>query len=186
MNKALILIGSPRKKGNSAFLTTSLANKLKGKVEIETAFLYGFNIEPCIDCRACKNGEMKCVLNDGMIELYEKIDASDTIIFASPIYWFGPTAQTKLLLDRFRPYFVNKKLKGKKAALILPAGSGAGDCDLTIEMFKRSFQALDVEFVGVVSSESYNVGDAENDLKAMDMIQKLSEKILSYSTKDSV
>lgn len=115
------------------------------------------------------------MIKDGMEELYASIDDSDVMIIGTPIYWFGPTAQTKLLLDRFRPYYVNKKLKGKKAALILPAGSGASDCDLTIEMFKRSFEALGVEFLGAVTSESYDIGDAYKDNDALQNIEKLAE-----------
>jgi len=179
MKKISILIGSPRKKGNSVFLAKELASRVKGKFEIETIYLYGFDIEPCIDCRACKAGDLICVLNDQMVDLYEKLDSSDIIVFATPIYWFGPTAQTKLLIDRFRPYFVNKKLTGKKAALLLPAGSGAGDCDLTIEMFKRIFNALEIEYLGVVTSESYNIGDAQKDVHAKKQLGELVQSILS-------
>ena len=175
MKKLSILIGSPRKKGNSVFLSNELAIRVKEKFEIDTIYLYGFNIEPCIDCRACKTGDLICVLKDQMNDLYEKLEKSDILVFATPIYWFGPTAQTKLLIDRFRPYFINKKLNGKKAALILPAGSGAGDCDLTIEMFKRIFNALEIEYLGVVTTESYNIGDAENDLPALNQLEELAK-----------
>jgi multimeric flavodoxin WrbA len=181
MKKISVLIGSPRKKGNSVFLAKVLAERLKAKFEIDTIYLYGFDIEPCIDCRACKAGDLICVLKDQMVDLYEKLENSEILIFATPIYWFGPTAQTKLLIDRFRPYFVNKKLNGKKAALLLPAGSGAGDCDLTIEMFKRIFNALEIEYLGVVTSESYNIGDAEKDIQINKQLEVLTEKMIEFS-----
>ena len=85
---------------------------------------------------------MECIIQDEMKEIYERIAAADILIIACPIYWFGPSAKTKLLLDRLRPYYYNRNLKAKKAALILAAGSGQSDCDLTIEMFKRSFLTL--------------------------------------------
>ncbi len=175
MKKVLILNGSPRKKGNTSILAEHLIKYLPVDQKIKSYYLYDFNIKPCIDCRACKKGELVCTLKDGMEELYTRIDNSDILIIGTPIYWFGPTAQTKLLLDRFRPYYVNKKLKGKKVALILPAGSGASDCDLTIEMFKRSFDALGVEFLGAVTSEAYDIGDAYNDKDALQNIEKLAE-----------
>lgn len=177
MKKALILNGSPRKKGNTSILVEHLVKFLPTDQDIKVSYLYDFNIKPCLDCRACKKGKLVCILKDGMEELYSSIDDSDVIIIGTPIYWFGPTAQTKLLLDRFRPYYVNKKLKGKKAALILPAGSGASDCDLTIEMFKRSFEALSVEFLGAVTSESYDIGDAYKDNDALQNIEKLAETL---------
>lgn len=177
MKNILILNGSPRKKGNTNILIEHLCKFLPENKKIKTSYLYDFNIKPCIDCRACKNGELVCVLKDGMDKLYTNIEESDLMIIGTPIYWFGPTAQTKLLVDRFRPYYVNKKLNGKKAALILPAGTGASDCDLTIEMFKRSFEALGVEYWGVVTSESYDSGDAYSDNSALQNIEKLAKTI---------
>ena len=177
MKKMLILNGSPRKKGNTAILSEYLIKNINNKLSVEHLYLYDFKIRPCIDCRACKNGDLVCVLDDGMKELYSKIDEADYIIIGTPIYWFGATATTKLLLDRFRPYYVNKKLTGKKAALILPAGTGASDCDLTTEMFKRSFNALGLEFLGAVTSESYDIGDANNDKVALGNIEKLAKTI---------
>lgn len=174
MKKILILNGSPRKKGNTSILEDYLTGFLLANHTVKSIRLYDFNIKPCIDCRACKNGELLCSLKDGMEDLYRLIDNSDVMIIGTPIYWFGLTAQTKLFLDRFRPYFVNKKLEGEKAALILSAGSGAGDCDLTIEMFKRSFKALEIEFLGVVTSEAYDIGDAYNDKDAMTNIEKIA------------
>lgn len=177
MKKVLILNGSPRKKGNTSILAEYLVKFLLTDQDIKILHLYDFNIKPCVDCRACKKDDLECVLNDGMEELYTSIDNSDVIIIGTPIYWFGPTAQTKLLLDRFRPYYVNKKLNGKRAALILPAGTGDSDCDLTTEMFKRSLHALGVEFLGTVTSESYDIGDANNDKDALQNIEELAKTI---------
>ncbi|MFC2151130.1 flavodoxin family protein [Bacteroidota bacterium] len=177
MKKVLILNGSPRKKGNTAVLSEYLKNSVSNKINTEQLFLYDYALNPCTDCRACKINDLICILDDGMIELYEKIDKSNFIIIGTPIYWFGPSAQTKLLLDRFRPYFVNEKLAGKKAVLILPAGTGAVDCDLTIEMFKRAFKALGVDYLGEVTSKSYDIGDAYNDKNALQNIEKLAKLI---------
>jgi len=179
MKKAFILNGSPRKKGNTSILIQHLTENINSNIEIEQLFLYDISILPCIDCRACKKGNLECVLKDGMKEIYPKLDDSDLIVIGTPIYWFGPTATTKLFLDRFRPYFVNKKLSGKKAALILPAGSGAGDCGLTTEMFKRSFDALGVELIQTITSEAYDAGDTNNDAKALSEIKELAMAINS-------
>jgi multimeric flavodoxin WrbA len=178
MKNLLVLNGSPRKKGNTAILAEYLLNHISDSLQTEQLFLYDYTINPCVDCRACKVENLSCIIGDGMPEIYTKIDNADVIIIGTPIYWFGPSAQTKLLLDRFRPYFVNKKLTAKKAALILPAGSGEGDCDLTIEMFKRSFKALGIEYLDAVSSESYDVGDAYNDKKAIKAMDKLIKSLV--------
>lgn len=177
MSKLLILNGSPRKKGNTSILADYLKTHMTGKVQVTNVFLYDYIVNPCTDCRACKEGDFTCVIDDEMHNLYREIDNTDILVFGTPIYWFGPTGVMKMVIDRFRPYFVSKKLSGKKAAIILPAGSGKPDCDLTTEMFKRICKTLEIDFVGAVTSEAYDVGDSFNDKNALAEIEKLTSKI---------
>ncbi len=72
-----------------------------------------------------------------MQEIYPLINDADILIFGTPIYWFGPTAQMKALIDRLRPYYGNQRLKGKSAALILPAGVGRSDCNLLLHSLRK-------------------------------------------------
>lgn len=174
MRKVQTFIGSPRKNGNTFSIVEKIDEGLdKSKFISEVSFLYDYKIKACEDCRECKTGEMECIILDDMKEIYERIDAADILIIACPIYWFGPSAKTKLLLDRLRPYYFNRNLKAKKAALILAAGSGQSDCDLTIEMFKRSFLTLGVEFIGTVISKAYDIGESENDENSDILINQL-------------
>jgi multimeric flavodoxin WrbA len=176
--KAEILIGSPRKNGNTATMAKELANELLSRsVDVNIPFLYDYEIKPCTDCRGCKKGDLTCVLKDDYSLLCQRMEGADIIVFGTPIYWYGPTAKTKLLIDRFRPYFSSKKLHGKKAALLLPAGDGASDCDLTIEMFRRVFETLGIDYLGAVTSKSYNIGDAEKDPDLHNNIGKLIQRI---------
>lgn len=182
MQNIEIFIGSPRKRGNTHSLAEIFVNGLdKDRYTSKISFLYDYDIKPCNDCRACKKRELVCVLKDGMREIYPRLDAADIIVIGTPIYWFGPSAKTKLLLDRLRPYYGNKKLKGKKAILLLPAGTGETDCDLTIEMFVRSFGALGVELIGSITAKAYDIGEASNDDKAYNLIEGLLTKI-NYSS----
>jgi len=177
MKKIQIFIGSPRINGNTSFLVQHLQTVLSNKFESEINFLKNLNVGPCTDCRNCKKGELVCTVQDEMQALYKKMEQSDILILGTPIYWFGPSAQLKLLVDRLRPYYRNKRLEGKKAALILPAGSGETDCDLTIEMLKRTFEALGIEYLGSITSKAYDIGDAEKDKKALNEVQYLAQKI---------
>ena len=177
MKKIQLFVGSPRIKGNTSFLAQNLQSILSDKFQTEISFLSELDVGPCTDCRNCKKGDLVCTVQDEMQWLYQKIDESDVIVFGTPIYWYSPTAQMKLLIDRLRPYYGNKRMKGKKAALILLAGSGETDCDLSIEMFKRIFEALGLEYLGAIKSKAYDIGDAEKDQKALLGIQQLAVKI---------
>lgn len=174
MIKIEIFNGSPRKKGNTTTLIDAFNKELdKSQYISNTNFLYDYRIEPCTDCRACKKGNLVCKVKDDMQDMYKRIDDSDVIIIATPIYWFGPTAKMKLLLDRLRPYYGNGRLKGKKAALLLVAGVGEKDCDLTIKMYSRAFKALGVALIGSVTSKAYDIGETEKDELAMKAVKKL-------------
>lgn len=81
------------------------------------------------------------------------------------------------MFDRLRPYYSNKKLADKKAALLLPAGDGESDCDLTIEIFRRSFKALGIELIDSVAAHAHDTGEADSDKKALASIAELVAKI---------
>lgn len=182
MQRIEIFNGSPRKNGNTSSLIHIFSNGLDSlKSTYNTLFLYDYDIKPCTDCRACKTGDLVCTVKDDMQEIYNNIDNADILVFCTPIYWFGPTAKMKLLIDRLRPYFGNKRLTGKKAALILPAGVGKKDCDLTIEMFSRAFKSLGIELIGYVTSKAYDIGESEKDEEARKSVLTMCLTINSLS-----
>lgn len=175
MKNLEIVIGSPRKKGNTVILVNQLLDSIVNQnLNSEKSFLYDMEIEPCTDCRGCKKGDLDCVISDDATALYSKLENSDIILFGTPIYWFGPSGKMKLLIDRLRPYYLNRKLEGKKAALILPAAVGEKDCDLTIEMFKRIFNTLGIEYLGAVTAKGNDIGEVTEDLTAIENIKKLA------------
>ena len=178
MKNIVILIGSPRREGNTATLSRILIEHLyESDYNINIFHLYENEIKACLDCRNCKIGALRCTVDDDMQKIYTAFDHADFIIFGTPIYWFGPSAKSKLVLDRMRPYFGNKLLSGKKGALLLAAGEGEKDCDLTIEMFKRSFAALEMEYIGAVISKSYDIGEAGQDISAINSAKDLAKII---------
>ncbi len=100
MQNILALLGSPRKGGNSEVLLQAV---LKGMVadggRPELVRLCDLDIKPCISCGGCDKTGI-CVVKDDMTELYDKIMAAQYIILASPIFFYGITAQAKAFIDR--------------------------------------------------------------------------------------
>lgn len=178
LKKIEIFIGSPRKKGNTSNLAQLLAEQLDSeKTSSEISYLYDYFIKPCVDCRACRRENLECRTIDDMHRLRPRLEKADVLIFGTPIYWFGPSAKTKLFMDRMRPYFLNKKLAGKKAILLLTASSGPKDCDLTIEMFKRMFSELEIDYLGVVAAKGFDVGEVKKDELTIKSIQEIVKKL---------
>jgi multimeric flavodoxin WrbA len=88
------------------------------------------------------------------------------IIFGTPMYWYGPTAKMKMLIDRMRPFVANGKLRNKKAIVVTPSAEGPKACDPLLEMFRRSFEYLGIVFAGSIFAKAYEKGEvAENQSK---------------------
>ena len=108
--KVCILMGSPRKDGNTAALLTPFCEELKNAgTEIEIHWLYDLDIRPCIACRACQKDwtTFGCAQKDDGQILFQSIMASDLILLATPIYSWYCTPPMKALLDRM-VYGMNK------------------------------------------------------------------------------
>ena len=154
--KILALIGSPRKGGNTDLLVDQIieGSKTKGH-SAEKLYLYDYTISLCVDCRNCKKGDYECCIKDEMEKISLKMAASDLIIFGTPMYWYGPTAKMKMLMDRMRPFVANGKLKGKKAIVVVPSAEGPKACEPMVEIFRMSFRYLKMEFVGKVLAKVF-------------------------------
>jgi multimeric flavodoxin WrbA len=167
--KVLGLVGSPRKNSNTDLLVSAvLYGAGANNHEIEKLFLYDIDISPCVDCRGCKKRDFQCVLKDGMKQLYPKLEEADVIIFGTPLYWYGPTAKMKLMLDRLRPYIASKKLRGKKAILIVPSEEGSEACNHLVGMFEASLKYIEVDLVGKVLAQSSEKAEIRKQPKILD------------------
>jgi multimeric flavodoxin WrbA len=98
--KILAISCSPRKNGNTvAMLGKVLAGAKADGADVELYSVAGKNIQPCDGCWGCR-GTGKCHIQDDMQELYDKIAEADGIVYGTPIYFYGMTAQMKAVIDR--------------------------------------------------------------------------------------
>ena len=177
--RVLAVLGSPRKDGNTEILVDEILRgaEVKGHVT-ERLRLYDCEILPCLDCRGCKReaSGYTCSLSDGMGEIYATLERADLIIFGTPIYWYGPTAKMKLLIDRLRPYIASRKLAGKKGLVVAPSEEGAACCGPLLKMFAMSFEYLGMENAGSLLAQAYEKGEIE---KMPGELERAREKGLS-------
>jgi multimeric flavodoxin WrbA len=122
--KILGISFSPRKNGNTvAMLHEVLAAAKKDGAEVELYSVAGRNIQPCDGCWGCmKTG--KCHIRDDGAELLDKMVAADGIIFGTPIYFWGMTAQAKAVIDRtISLYKPERSLANKVCGAVASCGS---------------------------------------------------------------
>jgi len=107
MKKMLILVGSPRRNGNSALLAGAVR---RGAEAVGTNAQLRFlddHVESFLrDCRTCRREDGECGIQDGFRELFfEEFLPADGVIFCSPLYWYGLSGQMKTFFDRTFCYY---------------------------------------------------------------------------------
>ena len=118
--KILILSGSPRKGGNSDYLCDKFSEGAKDAGhDVEKIFVSEKNISYCRACYACRNSH-KCIIQDDMAEILDKMINADVLVLASPVYFYSINAQIKTVLDRTFARWT--ELKNKEFFYILTAG----------------------------------------------------------------
>lgn len=78
-----------------------------------------YKVNPCTGCNTCFDREgYECFQKDDMTKIYEKLKTADVLVIASPVYFYGVSAQLKTLIDRLHTPMRNE-FRMKKLALIL-------------------------------------------------------------------
>lgn len=109
--KILVIKSSPHKESSSGMLADEFINGLKENNHSVEIFDAGHKkIGQCIACDVCRT-KGECFNKDAMVELKDLIFKSDMIVFVTPLYYFGFSAQLKTVIDRF--YDFNDKLTRK-------------------------------------------------------------------------
>lgn len=105
--KVLVLNGSPKgERSNTYRLTSAFLDGLRQvqQAEVEVLEIGKLHLLPCRGCFACwSKTPGKCVLQDDMADVIEKILASDVLIWSFPLCYFSIPGQLKLLIDRQLP-----------------------------------------------------------------------------------
>lgn len=117
--KILGIVCSPRKDGNTEIMVEeALRTARESGAETDIFLVAGKTINGCQACGGCfETG--KCKVDDDMQPLYGKMEWADAIIFGSPVYFHGCTAQAKAIIDRTFCYLRKRPLKGKVGAPLL-------------------------------------------------------------------
>lgn len=155
--KMLVLLGSPRKGGNSETLARQIAAPIEeGGGSVEYIHLNSLNLRPCQGCGGCDKTGV-CVVKDDMGAVFEAVDWADRILLVSPVYFYGLSAQCKIFGDRMQALWARKYLlkerfrqgEGRKGYLVSTAATkGQKIFDCSILTTRYIYDAVDVEYGG--------------------------------------
>ncbi len=101
MSKILVLTGSVRKGGNTNLLVQAFAEGARKENEITIISVAEVKVNPCSGCNACFSSEGNaCIQKDDMDLIYSRLKEADTLVIASPVYFYGISARLKAIIDR--------------------------------------------------------------------------------------
>ena len=139
--KIVVLEGSPNKNGSSNFLADQFIQGAEKAGHIVTIIKAAeADIHPCIGCIHC-GYEGPCVQKDDMEFIRRQILEADMIVFVTPLYYYGMSAQLKTVVDRFCSFNSSINRKNMKSALLAVAWNSDG----------WTFEALEAHYKTLVS-----------------------------------
>ncbi len=147
--KIAVFNGSPRNENTAAMIDAFRQGAQTAGHEVEVYHVGKMKINGCLACEYCHGkGEGKCIQKDDLEKIMPAYLECDMIVYASPIYYFAPTAQIEAAWQRV--YCIGKPAKAAKAALLLSSGSGAYDA--AIAQFKAFTAYTGIENAGVFTA----------------------------------
>ncbi len=166
----IVIINGSARKGNTLTAIEAFAEGAVGN-EIEVIAPEKLNVAPCKGCGVCQciNG---CVDSDDTNATIDKIVAADVIVFATPVYWWGITAQLKLIIDKC--YCRGLHLKNKKVGVLVV---GAAPVDsIQYELIDKQFQCItDYLSWDMLFKKSYSASDRMDLSQNAEAIAELKE-----------
>lgn len=140
MVKVIGIVGSPRIEKNTEFLVKTALDKIEDLgFDVELVRLADKEINYCVGCGVCKQTD-KCVINDDMQVLTEKVKKADGIIMSSPVYFGDMTGLAKSFIDRLRPLRNTHEFKYKVCGAISTGGFRNGGQETTISSIHDFFK----------------------------------------------
>ncbi len=175
--RVLILSGSPHRNGTTMRALEELRGSLSDSgMEVEVVSIAGIDIPGCRGCFACsKLG--RCVIDDVVNELVEKLRAADGIVLASPVYYASPNGSFLSLCDRlFYSSRFDKSMKVGASVVV----ARRGGCTASFDVLNKYFT---ISGMPIASSYYWNqvhgsdAEDAESDLEGMHTMRMLGRNM---------
>ena len=151
------LQGSPRIKGNTGILLSTFLNEAESLGAYTKHLAVAcMNITPCQECGICEK-EGFCPIDDDMQQIYPLLRSADLVVMATPIFFYGATAQMKALIDRSQVLWARRYIhrlsdpgSNRRHGFLLSLGATKGKdlfdgLGLTAKYF---FDAVGVHFKG--------------------------------------
>ena len=177
--KVLIINGSPKAGGNTAFALSQMAEIFaEAGIETETIQVGSQLIRGCIGCGSCYKTN-KCVFDDLVNETAAKLEACDGIVVGSPVYYASPNGTLISFLDRlfYSTGHIDKRMKVGASVVC----ARRGGCTAAMDVLNKYFT---ISAMPVASSTYWNQihggkpGDAQQDAEGIRTMRNLAKNMV--------
>ena len=173
----LIISGSPRKGGNTELLAEAFAKGAAAHHHVEIVSVRDYKVNPCLGCDACFKTNGVCAQKDDMTILYEKMSQADMLVIASPVYFYGISAQLKAVIDRFHNP-IRDTFHIKKMALLLVGAATLPELfDAILAEYNLCLNFFNIEDAGKVLVRGVKDKGDINNTNALNEAYKLGYSI---------
>ncbi len=178
MAKVILLNGSPHEAGSTYTALCEVAGELElHGIECEIIHIGERGHVGCNACGGCKKIG-KCIIDDGVNEVAEKLELADGIVIGSPVYYASPNGNLLGFLDRlfYSSSRTNKPMKVGAAVV----SARRGGCSAAFDALNKYFM---ISGMPVVSSNYWNMihgscaDDAREDLEGMQTMRMLGRNM---------
>ena len=175
--KVLLISGSPKAKGNTAFALEQMAEVFAEQgIDAEIIQVGHLGIRGCVACGGCyKTG--KCVIDDVVNEVASKLEEADGIVVGSPVYYASANATLTAFLDRlFYSTHFDKRMKVGASIVV----ARRGGCSATFDQLNKYFT---LSGMPVASSHYWNSihggkpGEAAQDAEGIATMRNLAKNM---------
>ena len=183
MGNVLAILGSPRLESNSTCITESFLDEFHRLCAHDTIVvkkLHGMRIQACTGCEMCKRIGNGCVLKDDMNVLYPLVRGADTLIYSTPVYWWGVSGQLKVFMDRLHA-LDHAVFEGKRLLVITTGADGLNG--IQYQLIQRQFQEiceyLSMKFAGYLPVSADDEHPAASNPSALEAARELARVLLA-------
>ncbi len=181
--KVVAIGGSPRINGNTNYLLDEVLKEISSYgIETEKFIVNEYKINPCQGHENCETFS-ECKQKDDASWILEKFRHADGVVLASPVYYYGVSAQIKAFIDRNYFLYTHDREATAKCAGLIAIGGGEG-IDDTIDGLKKMFKHSDAKIFTLAGYAS-KPGSVKKQTKLVQQAHDMGRQIAEFLTSDA-
>ena len=159
-----------RRGGNTEMLAQAFAEGAREHHEVEIISVADVKVNPCIGCNSCfSRAGNACSQKDDMTAIYAKLRLTDVLVLASPVYFYGISAQLKAVIDLLHTPLRNHFPIRCLALLLVGASTLPELFDAIVTQYRLTLNFFHIEDAGMVLVRG--VKD-KGDIKTTDALER--------------